>query len=33
MQAGLVSGDQFPLLMTQEQLGDHVGLTLVHSTS
>ena len=30
MQAGLVSGDQFPLPMTQEQLGDHLGLTLVH---
>jgi CRP-like cAMP-binding protein len=29
-QAGLVNGDQFPLPMTQEQLGDHLGLTLVH---
>ena len=30
MQAGLVNGDQFHLPMTQEQLGDHLGLTLVH---
>jgi CRP/FNR family transcriptional regulator len=29
-QAGLVIGDQFPLPMTQEQIGDHLGLTLVH---
>jgi len=30
MQAGLGSGDQFHLPMTQEQIGDHLGLTLVH---
>ncbi|MBV9859958.1 MAG: Crp/Fnr family transcriptional regulator [Alphaproteobacteria bacterium] len=30
MQAGLASGDSFRLPMTQEQLGDHLGLTLVH---
>ena len=30
MQAGLVNGDDFQLPMTQEQLGDHLGLTLVH---
>lgn len=30
MQAGLVNGNQFHLPMTQEQLGDHLGLTLVH---
>ena len=29
-QAGLVNGDQFSLPMTQEQIGDHLGLTLVH---
>ena len=30
MQAGLVNGNRFPLPMTQEQVGDHLGLTLVH---
>lgn len=30
MQAGLVDDDQFHLPMTQEQLGDHLGLTVVH---
>ena len=29
-QAGIGSGDQFHLPMTQEQVGDHLGLTLVH---
>ena len=30
IQAGLANGDDFQLPMTQEQLGDHLGLTLVH---
>ncbi len=30
IQAGIGNGDQFHLPMTQEQLGDHLGLTLVH---
>ena len=30
MQAGLTKGDQFHLPLTQEQIGDHLGLTLVH---
>ena len=30
MQAGIENGDHFHLPMTQEQLGDHLGLTLVH---
>ena len=30
IQAGIGNGDQFHLPMTQEQIGDHLGLTLVH---
>ena len=30
MQAGLVNGDDFQLPLTQEQIGDHLGLTVVH---
>jgi len=30
IQAGIGSGDQFHLPMTQEQIGDHLGITLVH---
>lgn len=30
MQAGLIKGDSFAMPMTQEQIGDHLGLTLVH---
>jgi CRP-like cAMP-binding protein len=30
IQAGIGRGDQFHLPMTQEQIGDHLGLTLVH---
>jgi CRP/FNR family transcriptional regulator, anaerobic regulatory protein len=30
IQAGIGSGDQFHLPMTQEQIGDHLGIILVH---
>ena len=30
MQAGIGDGDRFHLPMTQEHIGDHLGLTLVH---
>ena len=30
IQAGIGSGDQFRLPMTQEQMGEHLGITLVH---
>jgi CRP-like cAMP-binding protein len=29
MQAALVNGDDFQLPLTQEQMGDHLGLTVV----
>src|ERR671938_898632 len=30
MQAGLIDGESFAMPMTQEQIGDHLGLTVVH---
>src|SRR4051794_14070139 len=29
-QAGLANGDGFPMPLTQQEIGDHLGLTLVH---